>query len=51
MKYALRDIHKYMGVSSFITKDIPLVVQSQLPKVEEIESELAQGHVEAPSND
>lgn len=27
-----------MGVSSFITKDIPLSVQSQLPVVQEIES-------------
>lgn len=40
VEYALRDIHKPMGVSSFITKDIPVSVQSQLPTVEEIESEL-----------
>ncbi len=40
MEYALRDIHKPMGVSSFITKDIPLSVQSQLPTVQEIEDEL-----------
>ncbi|MEE4857097.1 hypothetical protein V2K27_04710 [Pseudomonas alliivorans] len=40
-----------MDVSSFITKDIPLAVQSQLPTVEEIESELAQGHGETPNND
>lgn len=40
VEYALRDIHKPMGVSSFITKDIPLSVQSQLPTVEEIETEL-----------
>ena len=39
-EYALRDIHKPMGVSSFITKDIPVSVQSQLPTVQEIESEL-----------
>jgi len=51
VKYALRDIHKPMGVSSSITKDIPLAVQSQLPTVEEIDSELAQGHREPPSND
>lgn len=31
------DINKPIGVSSFITKDIPLSVQSQLPSVEEIE--------------
>ncbi len=41
VEYALRDVHKPMGVSSFITKDIPLAVQSQLPTVEEIEHELA----------
>lgn len=40
MEYALRDIHKPMGVNSFITKDIPVSVQSQLPTVQEIESEL-----------
>jgi predicted nuclease of restriction endonuclease-like (RecB) superfamily len=40
VEYALRDIHKPMGVSSFITKDIPLSVQSQLPTVQEIETEL-----------
>ena len=40
VEYALRDIHKPMGVSSFITKDIPLSVQSQLPTVQEIENEL-----------
>ena len=46
VEYALRDVHKPMGVSSFITKDIPLSVQSQLPKVEEIESELTHGYGE-----
>jgi hypothetical protein len=40
VEYALRDFHKPMGVSSFITKDIPISVQSQLPSVEEIEKEL-----------
>ena len=40
VEYALRDINKPMGVSSFITKDIPLSVQSQLPTVQEIENEL-----------
>lgn len=42
VEYALRDIHKPMGVSSFITKEIPLSVQSQLPSVQEIEEELGQ---------
>ncbi len=51
MKYVLRHIHKPMGVSSFITKDIPLAVQSQLPTVEEIGRELAQGNGEPPSNE
>ena len=41
VEYAMRDIQKPMGVSSFITKDIPLAVQSQLPTVQEIEHELA----------
>lgn len=41
VEYALRDINKPMGVSSFIGKDIPLSVQSQLPSVEDIEVELA----------
>ncbi len=50
VEYALRDIHKPMGVSSFITKDIPLSVQSQLPTVQEIESELAQGYEEDQAN-
>lgn len=40
VEYALRDVHKPMGVSSYLTKDIPLSVQSQLPTVQEIESEL-----------
>jgi hypothetical protein len=48
---ALRGIHKPRGVSSFIIKVIPLAVQSQLPTVEEIKSELAQKHGEPPSND
>lgn len=40
VEYALRDIQKPMGVSSYITRDIPLDVQAQLPTVEEIEEEL-----------
>lgn len=42
VEYALRDINKPMGVSSFITKEIPLSVQSQLPTVEQIEDELGE---------
>jgi predicted nuclease of restriction endonuclease-like (RecB) superfamily len=41
VEYALRDINKPMGVSSYITKDIPMSVQSQLPTVQEIEDELS----------
>jgi predicted nuclease of restriction endonuclease-like (RecB) superfamily len=41
VEYALRDVNKPMGVSSYITKNIPLSVQSQLPTVEEIEQKLA----------
>jgi hypothetical protein len=40
VEYALRDINKPMGVSSYITKEIPISIQSQLPTVQEIESEL-----------
>ncbi len=41
VEYALRDVNKPIGVSSFITKEIPLDVQAQLPTVAEIEQELA----------
>jgi predicted nuclease of restriction endonuclease-like (RecB) superfamily len=40
VEYALRDVNKPMGVSSFITKEIPLNVRSQLPTVAELELEL-----------
>ena len=40
VEYALRDVNKPMGVSSFVTKDIPMNVRSQLPTVAEIEQEL-----------
>ena len=40
VEYALRDVNKPIGVSSFITKDIPLDIQSQLPTVAEIEQQL-----------
>jgi predicted nuclease of restriction endonuclease-like (RecB) superfamily len=40
VEYALRDIQKPIGVSSYITKQIPIDVQSQLPSVEELEKEL-----------
>jgi len=42
VEYALRDIGKPIGVSSFITKEIPMDVKSQLPTVEELEWELSQ---------
>ncbi len=40
VEYALRDVNKPIGVSSFITKEIPLDVQAQLPTVAEIEQQL-----------
>ncbi len=40
VEYAMRDIQKPMGVSSYITRDIPLEVRAQLPTVAEIEQEL-----------
>ncbi len=41
VEYALRDVNKPIGVSSFITKEIPIDIQTQLPTVAEIEEELA----------
>ena len=41
VEYALRDINKPIGVSSFITKEIPMDIQAQLPTVAEIEEQLA----------
>jgi len=43
MEHALHDIHKPMGISSFITKGIPLAEHSQLPTVEEIEKRTRTG--------
>ena len=40
VEYALRDINKPIGVSSFITREIPFEVKSQLPTVEQLEQEL-----------
>lgn len=40
VEYALRDINKPIGVSSFITKEIPMDIQAQLPTVAEIEAQL-----------
>lgn len=40
VEYALRDVTKPIGVSSFITKEIPVEVQTQLPTVAEIEKQL-----------
>lgn len=39
VEYALRDIQKPIGVSSYITKVIPMEVQSQLPSVADLEHE------------
>lgn len=40
VEYALRDVNKPIGVSSFITKVIPMDIQAQLPTVAEIEAQL-----------
>ncbi len=40
VEYALLDINKPIGVSSFITREIPVEVVSQLPTVEQLEREL-----------
>jgi predicted nuclease of restriction endonuclease-like (RecB) superfamily len=40
VEYALRDINKPIGVSSFITREIPVEAESQLPTVEQLEREL-----------
>jgi len=40
VEYALRDVNKPIGVSSFITKEIPLDIQAQLPTIAEIEEQL-----------
>jgi predicted nuclease of restriction endonuclease-like (RecB) superfamily len=48
VEYALRDIGKPIGVSSFITKEIPMDVKSLLPTVEELEWELSQIEVKDP---
>lgn len=41
VEYALRDIHKPIGVSEYIiTKNLPQEFKSSLPSIEEIESEL-----------
>ena len=42
VEYALRDINKPIGISSFITQEIPSNVQAQLPTVDEIEQQLLQ---------
>jgi predicted nuclease of restriction endonuclease-like (RecB) superfamily len=42
VEYALRDINKPIGISSFITQEIPSNVQAQLPTVAEIEQQLLQ---------
>lgn len=41
VEYALRDIHKPIGVSTFQFNEIPSNLQTQLPAVEEQEQELA----------
>ncbi len=43
VEYALRDIHKPIGVSEYtITKHLPDELKSSLPSIEEIEAELGE---------
>ena len=40
-EYALRDIHKPIGVSDYeLTRSLPEELKSSLPSIEEIEAEL-----------
>jgi len=44
VEYALKDIHKPIGVSEYmITKNLPVEFQSSLPSIEQIEAELGCG--------
>jgi hypothetical protein len=44
VEYALKDIHKPIGVSEYIiTKNLPDEFKSSLPSIEEIEAELSGG--------
>ncbi len=44
VEYALKDIHKPIGVSEYmITKNLPIEFQSSLPSIEQIEAELGCG--------
>jgi hypothetical protein len=41
VEYALKDVHKPIGVSEYIiTKNLPKEFKSSLPSIEEIETEL-----------
>jgi hypothetical protein len=43
-EYALRDIHKPLGVSDYeLTRSLPRKLKSSLPTIEEIETELQSG--------
>lgn len=42
MEYALKDVHKPIGVSEYIiTRNLPDEFKSSLPSIEEIEAELS----------
>ena len=46
VEYALRDIHKPMGISEYrLTDAIPENIKTQLPSVEEIERGLGKGQI------
>ena len=51
VEYALKDIHKPIGVSEYIiTKNLPENLKSSLPSIEELEAELSRIH-QGESND
>lgn len=41
MKYALRDVNKPIGVSTYLLRDVlPETLQGELPTIEELETQL-----------
>jgi len=44
VEYALRDIHKPIGVSEYeLTRSLPENLKGSLPSIEEIENEMSRG--------
>jgi len=40
VEFALRDINKPIGVSEFSFKELPVIIQNQMPSAEELQNEL-----------